>query len=76
MISAHFRKLVFQSPCPGSQVFRSRFVISFLSQKRVAAEEGKRKGLVMALIRVPLRLSKVCEGGQRILKSSFVVMMV
>lgn len=30
----------------------------------------------MALIRVPLRLSKVCEGGQRILKSSFVVMMV
>ena len=68
MISAHFRKLVFQSPCPGSQAFRSafrsRFVISFLSQKRVAAEEGKRKGLVMALIRVPLRLSKVCEAAK------------
>ena len=33
MIPAHFRKLVFQSPCTISQVFRSSFVISFLFTK-------------------------------------------
>ena len=71
MIPAHFRKLVFQSPCTISQVFRSSFVISFLVTKGSCCRGRKEEGTSNGSNKSSFETEQGLRGRPKILKELF-----